>query len=75
MADMKMLKKFQIEATDKGFNLHIEDQAGAILELTATREQVDLIADDLDELLSETEEDDEIEDEDENGEPAKAERN
>jgi hypothetical protein len=69
----RALDRFSVEATDGGFTLHIEDDAGDVIELAATRDQLELIADELDELLEETEgeegegeekdEDDEEEDE------------
>ncbi len=61
MADTKQLKKFHIEEAGEDFSLHIEDDAGGVLSLTASREQVDVIADSLDEILSQTEEADEVE--------------
>lgn len=61
MDDAKKLKKFHVEGAGDIFSLHIEDEAGGMLELSASREQVDLIADSLDELLSQTEEADEVE--------------
>jgi hypothetical protein len=60
MADVKKLTKFHIEPARDGFSLHIEDESGSMLELNATREQVDLIADSLDELLGESDEADEV---------------
>ena len=62
MADAKKLKRFHVEQAGEEFSLHIEDEAGTVLELSASREQLDVIADSLDELLSQTEEDDEVED-------------
>ncbi|WP_237480892.1 hypothetical protein [Lichenibacterium dinghuense] len=69
MAAIKKLSKFTVTEAGEDFNLHIEDEAGHVLELSATRDQVDIIADTLDELLSEDDSADEIEDdEDEDGE-------
>lgn len=62
MADAKKLKRFHVEEAGEGFSLHIEDEAGGVLELSASREQLDVIADSLDDLLSQTEDGDEIED-------------
>ena len=62
MAAIKKLSKFTVTEQGEDFNLHIEDEAGHVLELSATRDQVDIIADTLDELLSEDDSADEIED-------------
>jgi hypothetical protein len=61
MAATKKLAKFTVKEAGEAFNLHIEDEAGQVLELSATRDQVDLIADTLDELLSQDDSADEIE--------------
>ena len=60
MAAAKTLEKFTITESGDGFSLHIEDETGQVLELTATREQIDLIADTLDELLSRDDSADEV---------------
>ena len=52
MADKKTLAKFTIAEAGEEFSLHIEDAAGHVLEFSATRDQIDLIADRLDEILS-----------------------
>ena len=62
MAATKKLAKFTVTEVGEDFNLHIEDEAGHVLELSATRDQVDVIADKLDELLSQDDSADEIED-------------
>lgn len=70
MAAIKKLAKFTVIEAGEDFNLHIEDEAGHVLELSATRDQVDVIADTLDELLSQDDSADEVEDgedEDEGG--------
>ena len=64
MAAAKRLAKFTVVEAGEGFALHIEDEAGHVLELNATRDQVDVIADSLDDLLSQDDSADEIEDED-----------
>ena len=64
MASMKKLAKFTVTEAGEDFSLHIEDDAGQVLELGATRDQVDIIADKLDELLSQGDSADEIEDDD-----------
>ena len=61
MAATKKLAKFTVVEAGEGFDLHIEDEAGHVLELGATRDQVDLIVDGLDELLSEDDSADEVE--------------
>ncbi len=62
MADKKTLAKFPIAEAGEEFTLHIEDAAGHVLEFRATRDQIDLIADRLDEILSQG---DEVEPDDE----------
>jgi len=47
----KSLAHFTIEPSGDGFILSIEDEGGAQLELTATPEQLDLIAEAIDEHL------------------------
>ena len=60
MAEAKKLAKFTITEAGEGFSLHIEDEAGHVLELSATREQIDLIVDTLDDLLEEGDDADEV---------------
>ena len=60
MADMKTLAKFTIAEAGEDFSLHIEDEAGHVLEFSATRDQIDLIADRLDEILSQSDSGDEV---------------
>ena len=60
MADTKTLAKFSIAEAGQDFSLHIEDEAGQVLELSATRDQIDLIADRLDEILSQGDSADEV---------------
>ncbi len=60
MADIKKLAKFTVREADTAFSLHIEDEAGHVLELSATRDQIDIIVDRLDELLSQDDTADEI---------------
>ena len=62
MAATKKLAKFAVTEADQGFNLRIEDEAGHVLELSATREQIDIIVDALDDLLEEGEDADEVKD-------------
>ena len=58
----KSLAQFRIELAQDGESaqIHIEDDGGSTLELTASRDQLDLLADTLDELLSGSEEADEV---------------
>jgi ribose 5-phosphate isomerase len=60
MADVKKLAKFTVLEADQAFSLHIEDEAGHVLELSATRDQIDIIVDRLDEILSQDDSADEI---------------
>ena len=64
MADTKTLAKFTIAEAGENFSLHIEDEAGHALEFSATRDQIDLIADRLDEVLSKGDAADEVEPDD-----------
>ena len=47
----KALSHFTIEPSAEGFILSIEDEDGAQLELTATAEQLDIIAEAIEEHL------------------------
>lgn len=49
----KSLARFTIEPSDDGYTLHIEDDGGDTLELTATPEQLDLIAEAIEDHLDE----------------------
>ena len=60
MAATKKLAKFTVTEAGQDFGLYIEDEAGRVLELVATRDQVDLIADSLDDFLSRDDSADEI---------------
>ncbi len=60
MAATKKLAKFTITEAGEGFNLHIEDEAGHVLELLATRDQLDVIDDALEELLEQDDSADEV---------------
>ena len=69
---IRTLSKFNITETDDAYAIHIEDDAGDVIEFQATPEQIDLIADALDELLYaddalevEDEDEDEVEEEEE----------
>ena len=65
MADTQKLKRFHIEQDGEMFLLRIEDETGETFEVTATHDQVDLIADDLEEALDADESAESVEDEDE----------
>jgi hypothetical protein len=56
------LARFLVTQDQDGFLLAIEDEAGETTELVATRDQLDLIADTIDEQLDSTEADDAVED-------------
>lgn len=61
----KGLAMFTIDRNEDAFLIHIEDDEGETLDLTATYEQLDLIAEAIDEQLSDQEEDIEVGGEDE----------
>lgn len=50
-AQSKNLAKFSISGSGDEYQIEIEDEAGDTLELTASYEQLELLADTLDELL------------------------
>ncbi len=60
MAATKKLAKFTITEAGEDFAIHIEDEAGDLLELSASRDQVDVIADALADLLEEGDDADEL---------------
>ena len=45
------LAKFSVEKDGDDYRLHIEDEAGEAIELKASYEQIEVLADTLDELL------------------------
>ena len=49
----KILTQFRVEGSGDKFQLHIEDDAGETIEFAATREQLDVIVESLDEILNE----------------------
>lgn len=49
----KALSRFTIEPAGDGYMLHIEDEDGETLELSATVDQLDLIAEAIEEHLEE----------------------
>lgn len=60
--EAKALAKFTISEGDDGYRLHIEDDGGDTLELTATADQLDLIAEAVDNLLAKDDSADAVED-------------
>ena len=54
------LAKFNITEAGESFTLHIEDEAGKVLELSATRDQIDLIDEALEQVLDKDDSADEI---------------
>ena len=60
------LKRFEIKPGGDGnasYTFHIEDEAGKTLEVIASHEQLDVLADHLDDILMHDEAADEVEDE------------
>jgi hypothetical protein len=53
---MKQLARFEITVRDEDFVLRLEDDTGEAVEFATSPEQLDLVIDALDELLSENEE-------------------
>ena len=53
----KTLSQFRIEGAGESFRLHIEDDAGETIEFTATRDQLDVIVEHLDDALSQDDSD------------------
>jgi hypothetical protein len=49
----KTLSQFRITGNGEAFTLHIEDNAGEAIEFEATRDQLDVIVESLEEILSE----------------------
>ena len=47
----RALSRFTIEPDADGYKLHIEDEDGEIIEMTATAEQLDLVAEAINEHL------------------------
>lgn len=54
----RTLHRFTVTARDGGFRLHIEDDQGEVLDLDATRDQIEVITDELDDILADTEAED-----------------
>jgi len=47
----KTLSRFTIQRRGPDYSLHIEDDAGEVIEFEATADQLDVIADHLDDIL------------------------
>ena len=63
----RTLHRFTVTLQEGGFRLHIEDDQGEVLEMDATRDQIEVITDELDDILAETEDaegDPDLDDED-----------
>ena len=58
-SERKTLSTFTVRRAGAGYTLHIEDSAGELIEFEATAEQIDVIAEALEDLLEEDEEDEE----------------
>ena len=48
----KTLSQFRVEGSGETFSLHIEDDAGESIEFSASRDQLDVVVEHLDEVLS-----------------------
>jgi hypothetical protein len=48
----RRLHRFSVAPQEGGFRLHIEDDDGQAIEIEASREQIELITDELDDLLA-----------------------
>ena len=62
MAATKTLTRFEVHGSGKDFTLHIEDDGGQTMELNASRDQLDVIADSLDDILLQDDSADEVDD-------------
>ena len=56
----KTLSTFRVEQRGEAYSLHIEDDAGEMIEFEATAEQLDLIVEELDNLLGDDDSSDEV---------------
>jgi len=56
-SDPRTLSRFTVTPQEggTGFRLHIEDETGEVLEVDATRDQLELLTDALDDALAESE--------------------
>jgi hypothetical protein len=60
---MRQLANFTISVREQDFVLRLEDEAGEATDFAASPEQLDAVIDALDELLSEDDEEFEVDDE------------
>ncbi|MDB5481824.1 MAG: hypothetical protein JWO83_2877 [Caulobacteraceae bacterium] len=56
----KTLSRFTVQRRGDRFSLHIEDDAGDVIEFEATPDQIEVIADALEDMLEEDDADDEV---------------
>ena len=56
-ADSRTLSRFAVEAAGEGYLLTLEDAAGAVVRFTASEEQMDVLADLIDDALGTAEAD------------------
>lgn len=57
-SERKILSTFTVRRAGDGYSLHIEDSAGDLIEFEATSDQLDLIAEALEDLLEEDDDED-----------------
>ena len=57
---MAKLKRFEVRGEEQEFTIHIEDDAGQTIEMSASRDQLDVIADGLDDILLNDDSGDEV---------------
>ncbi len=57
-SERKTLSTFTVRRSGAGYSLHIEDSVGELIEFEATADQIDLIAEALEDLLEEDDEED-----------------
>ena len=57
-SERKTLSTFTVRRSGDGYSLHIEDSAGELIEFEATADQIDLIAEALEDLLEEDDDED-----------------
>jgi hypothetical protein len=60
MPVLKRLVRFEVDPAGKDFTLHVEDESGNKLVLLASRDQLDVIADSLDDILLSDDSGDEV---------------
>ena len=60
MAPVKKLNRLEVKGSGQEFTVHIEADGGNTLELAASRDQLDVLADRLDDILLEDDSADEF---------------